>query len=266
MTILDISKLSVSFNSYDRWLRQKTQAVIEDLSLSIKAGNIIAIVGASGSGKSLLAHAILGILPPNANVKGDIFFNSERLTEHALKRLRGTEISLIPQSVEYLDPLMTVGKQVELAVRNGDPKKERRRIFQRFALPEYVAQYYPYQLSGGMARRVLVATAAVSGAKLIIADEPTPGLHQSIVHETLMIFKSLASEGTAILFITHDLIAASQIADSVAVLQEGKLVDVAPAANFVGNGERLFHPYTRALWQALPQHQFTELEDWYDEA
>lgn len=258
MTLLSIANLNISFTMYDRWLRKSVQPTISDLSLSVQAGEIIAIVGASGSGKSLLAHAILGLLPANASITGEITFQGKPLTEQALSKLRGQEIALIPQSVNYLDPLMKVGKQVEHAVRIGEPKQVRKNIFQSFALPQHTAERYPFQLSGGMARRALVATAAVSGAKLIIADEPTPGLHDAVVQETMMTLQQLAANGSAILLITHDLAAAVQIAKSVAVLKEGKLVDLAPAEQFTEDGQLLQHPYTRALWLSLPQHQFTE--------
>lgn len=266
MTLLDIRDLSISFAMYDRWLRQTTQPVIQSLSLSLEAGEIVAVVGASGSGKSLLAHAILGLLPQNASVAGEILFEGKPLTAAALSKLRGSKIALIPQSVQYLDPLMTVGKQVEQAARIGEPKALRQSIFRSFRLPEGAAKLYPFQLSGGMARRVLVSTAAVSGARLIIADEPTPGLDEAVIQETLRIFQDLSASGAAILFITHDLAAAAQIADRVAVLREGRLVDISPASSFAGMGEALSHPYTRALWQALPQHQFIEAVGWNDEA
>jgi len=258
MTLLNISNLSISFTMYDRWLRKSIQPTISDLSLSIEAGEIIAVVGASGSGKSLLAHAILGLLPSNASVSGEISYQGKPLTSHTIAKLRGHEIALIPQSVNYLDPLMKVGKQVENAVRVGEPKKVRESIFRSFSLPQHTANRYPFQLSGGMARRTLVATAAVSGAKLLIADEPTPGLHDAVVQETLVTLKRLAAEGAGILFITHDLAAAVQISSKVAVLNEGRLVDLAPASSFTEDGLQLQHPYTRALWLSLPQHQFTE--------
>lgn len=266
MTVLNITELSISFRVYDRWLRESIQPAISKLSLSLQAGEIVAIVGASGSGKSLLAHAILGLLPPHAIVTGEISFLGKQLTAASLKKLRGNEIALIPQSVQYLDPLMPVGRQVEHSVRIGEPKQARQSIFRKLGLPEGSDRLYPYQLSGGMARRVLVSTAAVSGARLLIADEPTPGLDDAVVQETLEAFQHLAQAGAAILFITHDLAAAAQIANRVAVLHEGQFIDIALAASFTGSGAALQHPYTRALWLSLPQQQFTGAKGWEDEA
>lgn len=262
MHLLDIQQLSISFETYDYRLRKRTMPVIQKLSLSVHAGEILAIVGASGSGKSLLAHAILGLLPDNAVLSGRLSFEGQALTPERQQQLRGKQLALIPQSVQYLDPLMRVGKQVEQAVRIGDARLERQKAFERFRLPQEAAAKYPFQLSGGMARRVLVSIAAVSGAKLLIADEPTPGLDDQVAQETLRTFQQMAKIGSTILFITHDLIAAAQIADRIAVLHSGELMEIAPASSFTGNGDALMHPYTRALWQALPQNQFMDAKGW----
>jgi len=262
MHLLDIQHLSISFESYGYKLRKRTMPVVKKLSLSVQAGEIVAIVGASGSGKSVLAHAILGLLPENAAIAGSLFFEGQALTPERQRQLRGEHIALIPQSVQYLNPLMRVGKQVEQAVRIGDPRIERQKVFERFRLSHSASAMFPYQLSGGMARRVLVSSAAVSGARLLIADEPTPGLDEQAAKETLHAFQQMAEAGTAILFITHDLMAAAKIANRVAVLNSGELMEIAPASSFTGNGDALVHPYTRALWQALPQNQFMAVKGW----
>lgn len=120
--MLSISNLGVTFTQYDRGLRRKQLAVITDLDLDVQAGEVVAVVGASGSGKSLLAHALLGILPENATVSGTMQFQGELLTPERCRSLRGKEIALIPQSVGYLDPLMSVGKQVQrVAQLAGQP-------------------------------------------------------------------------------------------------------------------------------------------------
>ncbi|MFB9327645.1 ATP-binding cassette domain-containing protein [Paenibacillus aurantiacus] len=256
MALLEVRELSVTFTQYDRGLRRKKVPVIRDLSLSVERGEIVAVVGASGSGKSLLAHAILGILPRNAAVEGYMEFDGQPLTASTIRKLRGRRIAFVPQSVQSLDPLMRVGRQVQQAVRAGDPAEEQRQAFARYGLAPQTAKRYPFQLSGGMARRVLVSIATVSGAELLIADEPTPGMDPLVVQETLRAFKSFAESGTAIVFITHDLEAALSIADKVAVFHAGSSLEVARAADFEGAGERLRHPYSRALWLALPQNGF----------
>lgn len=254
-TLLEIHDLSVSFRMYDNALGQRELKVISDLHLSVKPGEIVAIAGSSGSGKSLLASAILGILPENATVKGHLHYKGEELTWQRQAALRGTEIALVPQSVAYLDPLMKVGKQVD-GHRRPYPTKERKKIFARFDLPEKTENLYPFQLSGGMARRALVSTALLSGAQLIIADEPTPGMSLNQALEALKMFRQMADEGKSVILITHDIDLAFSFADRVAVFYAGTTVEIAPAEDFRVGPERLRHPYSRALWQALPQNGF----------
>lgn len=252
--VLEVRDLCVSFRRYDRGLEQYDLKVISGLSLSVRAGEIVAVAGSSGSGKSLLAHAVLGLLPGNAAEEGEILYKGIPLSQKEKERLRGKEIALIPQSVTFLDPSMRVGEQV----RGGDRSPERRRrqkeAFSRFRLEENVERLYPFQLSGGMARRVLVSTAAVSGAELLIADEPTPGLDVEMAVEALRCFREMADEGKAVVLITHDIDLAFQVADRVAVFYAGTTVEIASSEAF-RRGE-LLHPYSRALWNALPQNGF----------
>lgn len=259
MALLDIRDLCVSFTQYTGVFRQKSTQVIHGLDLSIDAGEVAVVVGSSGSGKSLLAHAVVGILPDNARMSGEIVYGGEPVDSRRLRTLRGKEIAFVPQSVTYLDPLMRVGSQVSGAIRGKAAAAARRAIFKRYGLAERVERLYPFQLSGGMARRVLVATATVSEPRLIIADEPTPGMHERDVKEALNRLRELADKGCAVLCITHDIESALAIADKVAVLYAGTIVEIAPAEEFSGGGERLRHPYSRALWQALPQNGFVPL-------
>jgi peptide/nickel transport system ATP-binding protein len=244
---------------YDRGLTQKQLTVITELDLDVQAGEVVAVVGASGSGKSLLAHAVLGILPTNAQVSGKILFKGEPLTPQRCQSLRGKEIALIPQSIGYLDPLMQVGKQVSRVAQLSGLSKQQAlrtvdRTFERYNLAPEIKQYYPFQISGGMARRVLVSTAVVSQADLVIADEPTPGLHPNVVKETLNHLRELADEGKGVILITHDIEAGLQVADRVAVFYAGTTVEIAAATDFPNGAIR--HPYTQALWRSLPQNEF----------
>lgn len=259
MPLLEVEKLSISFKQYGSGLRQHHVQIIEDLDLSIAEGEIVAIVGASGSGKSLLAHAIMGILPSNAVITGQLRYRGEELDATRQAQLRGKEIALVPQSVNFLDPLIRVGDQVRSSSSNKSDKEqlvEQRNLFKRYRIAEHVERFFPFQLSGGMARKVLVSTATFGGTKLIIADEPTPGLHPDDVSEALNRFKELAEAGSAILLITHDIEAAVRIADKVAVFYAGNCVEIAPVSDFEGRGESLRHPYSQALWRALPQNGF----------
>jgi len=257
--MLSIANLSITFTQYDQGLHRKQLTVISDPDLTVQAGELVAIVGASGSGKSLLAHALLGILPENAHLSGTIQFQGTPLTPERCRTLRGRAIALIPQSVAYLDPLMTVGQQVQrVGQLNGLSARAARaavdRTFARYELPATTQQRYPFQLSGGMARRVLVSTAVVTQADLVIADEPTPGLHPDVVTETLNHLRELAEAGRGVILITHDIEAALQVADRVAVFYAGTTVEIAAAQDFATGNLR--HPYTHALWRSLPQNEF----------
>ena len=258
-TLLEIHDLSVSFRMYDGTLEQKELQVISDLHLTVRPGEIVAVAGSSGSGKSLLASAILGILPGNATVSGQLRYKGQELTLENQKKLRGTEIALVPQSIAFLDPLMKVGKQAD-GHKKPYPVEKRRGLFKRFSLPENTEKLYPFQLSGGMARRVLVSTALITDAQLIIADEPTPGMSLEQALEALQRFRELANEGKGVILITHDIDLAFEFADRVAVFYAGTTVETAPVADFKTGAEALRHPYSKALWRALPQNGFTPID------
>lgn len=258
--ILKIEHLSVYFTQYEQGFRffgfQKRQlAAVKDLSLEIEPGQIVAVVGASGSGKSLLAHSILGILPYNSHMEGKIQYDGEPLTEKRAKKLRGREIFLIPQGVTYLDPLMKVGAQLSKGKKDPDTKQRCRTALDRYGLGRETEEMYPFELSGGMARRVLIASAVTEKPRLVIADEPTPGLDARAAKRILSHFRELADEGAGMLFITHDLELALSVADEVAVFYAGETIEKAKAEEF-SDVDNLRHPYTRALWHAMPEHGF----------
>ena len=253
-SVLTVKDLSVSFHMYDKGLEQYDLKVISNLDLEVCPGEIVAIAGSSGSGKSLLAHAVMGLLPENAMLDGDIIYKGRKLDQKDKEKLRGKELALVPQSVSYLDPLMRVGKQVR--GRDSGKKNSQKKIFQRLRLKENTEKLYPFQLSGGMARRVLVSTAVLSGAEVIIADEPTPGLDLEMALETLKIFRELADEGKAVILITHDIDLAFHIADRVAVFYAGTTLEIADAKELQEGEGMLRHPYSKALWRALPQNGF----------
>lgn len=262
--LLQVEGLSVSFRMYDACApffraRQHEVEVISDLSVSVHVGEILAVVGASGSGKTLLADAIMGLFEPNAQVRGTIWFDSERQDAAGLAALRGAGISLVPQSVSHLNPLVPVGRQVE---GFGYPKAEatrrtarRRELFERYGLDEAVADLYPFELSGGMARRVLLCCALMDEPRLIIADEPTPGLDLELALRALADLRAFANEGGGVLLITHDIELALRIADRVAVFKDGTVVEEVPVSAF-DSPETLEHPFSRELWHALPEHGF----------
>ncbi len=257
MALLSLEDLSIGFTRYTGLTRSRTVSGVTSLDLDIAPGEILAVIGASGSGKSLLAQAILGVLPANAAVSGRILFDGAPLDERRLRTLRGREISYIPQSVAALDPLMTVGGQVRIGLDPRTARDRQRALFSRYGLAEDAARRYPFQLSGGMARRVLFATSVRDGVRLVVADEPTPGLHADAVAEVLRHLRELSEGGASVLLITHDIFAAIAVARRVAVMHAGELLTVEDSSAFTGDGGELRHPFARTLWRALPQNDFS---------
>lgn len=260
-TVLEVKDLDISFVQYKQGLKKQTIKVIDQLSVDLKEGEILAIVGSSGSGKSLLTNAIFGILPDNALCNGQFYYQGEALTPEITAGIRGKEIALIPQSVNYLDPLMTVENQIKISVqdkKNADAVVDK--LFEKYGLDKKVKKYYPFQLSGGMARKVLLATALASNAKVIIADEPTPGLDEPALKEVLKDFRILVEQGCSVLMITHDIQAALTIADRVAIFYAGTTLEIANSSDFSGEGEALRHPYTKALNDARPSRLFQPID------
>ena len=262
--ILKVKDLGISFSQYTNGLVRGDLNVIRNLDIELYEGEILAVVGSSSSGKSLLAHAILGILPDNACTQGDIIYKGEILDEKRKEKLRGDEIVLIPQSVNYLDPLKKVGKQIKISIKDKDKKTQDEiadNLFKKYNLDKKVKNYYPFQLSGGMARKVLLSTALASDSKVIIADEPTPGLDEESLNEVLKDFRDIADSGRAILMITHDIMAALKIADKVAIFYAGSTLEIANTSDFKQKEVELRHPYTKALYKALPNHDFVPIDD-----
>lgn len=258
--LLQVENLSMGFSMYDpdepRFFRAKKRLVpaIKDLSVSVHAGEVMAVVGASGSGKTLLADAIFALFEPNAEARGTVWFDGEHCGADSLARLRGRGISLVPQSVSHLDPLMKVGKQVRGVARDAADAKRRERkqreLFERYGLAPEVEEMYPFELSGGMARRVLLCCALIDEPRLIVADEPTPGLDLDLAVKALDDLRAFADEGGGVLLITHDIELALRVADRIAVFKDGTVVEETSVAAFE-SPETLRHPFSRELWHAV---------------
>lgn len=260
--LLKVDNMSIAFEQYGRGLKKYISTPIKSLHMTLEAGKILAIVGASGSGKSLLAHAIMDILPPNARVSGDIFYHGVPLDRKTIWAYRGRKIVFIPQSVNYLDPSMKVKNQVKIGLPYSHKEKTviQEGLFEQFGLSKAAGDLYPYQLSGGMLRRVLFATSIGKETTLIIADEPTPGIHQEALDTVLKQLRDFANQGIGVIFITHDIISATKIADDITVFKDGTTIETAPSYCFQGQGEHLKTPYARKLWCSLPQNKFLEVD------
>lgn len=258
--ILRIEALSISFQQYQTFFELGAVSPIKKMDLTLKQGEITVIVGQSGSGKSLVAHAIMGILPTNAKVEGCVLYQGLPLDDARRKMLRRGEIVIIPQSVNYLDPLMPVGQQIKSLVHEGDPETTMQEALARYDLAPDVAALYPFQLSGGMARRVLISCAMVQKPSLIIADEPTPGLDTDLVEETINHLLEMKRQGKSLLVITHDLHVATRIADRIIFFSDGCTICEAERRQFTDNPNFSgLHPYAQKLFAALPENRFISL-------
>lgn len=254
MALLRIDNLTIRFGS--------TQAV-RGLSLQIAAGESLGLVGESGSGKSVTALAILRLLDAAATVEGRIEFDGRELLSlesEAMRRLRGREIAMIFQEpMTALNPVLPVGEQIAEAVRVHQRELSRRQVREKVleamnavSLPAPAGRYgdYPHQFSGGQRQRILIAMAIANRPRLLIADEPTTALDVTVQAQILDLLADLRERfGLAMLFISHDLAVVSQVADRVAVMRHGLLLEQASRQAIF---REPLHPYTRSLLGAVP--------------
>jgi peptide/nickel transport system ATP-binding protein len=255
--LLEIERLSIHFRSVP---------AVRDLSLTLDAGQVLGLVGESGSGKSVTALAVLRLLDSAAAIDGAIRFEGNDLLRRdaeAMRRLRGSQMAMIFQEpMTALNPVITVGEQIAEAIRVHHPEQSRRQVreavleaMDAVALPEPARRYgdYPHQFSGGQRQRIMIAMAIANRPRLLIADEPTTALDVTVQAQILDLLADLRDRfGLTMLFISHDLAVVSQVADRVAVMRHGVLLEE-------GSREAIFHrpahPYTRALLGAIPTMQ-----------
>ncbi|MGW6504025.1 ABC transporter ATP-binding protein [Nonomuraea angiospora] len=239
---------------------------VTDARFELPAGRCLALVGESGCGKSVMAHALLGLLPGNAAATGhawldvpgqdplDLVAASEKTLA---RRVRGRLIGLVPQSpAAHLTPVRTARAQLAEALRELGRAETPDALAERAGLRPEDLDRYPHQLSGGMAQRVANALALAGDPPLILADEPTTGLDRPLVDATMAELRRLCDEGRAVLVITHDLRAAERVADDIAVMYASRVVERSEAGAFFA-GPR--HPYARGLLDALPSRRFVPI-------
>ena len=234
--MLEVRDLSVAFRQHDGSVLRP----LEGVSLVVAPGEVAGLVGGSGAGKSLVSEALTGGLPRNAELSGAL------LVDGAPPR-RG-QVALAPQGVDALDPLARVGRQVERFARLAGRQADATALFARLGLPEATLMAWPHELSGGMAKRALIATALATEADYLIADEPTLGLDPDNADRIMALLGGLAAEGKGVLIISHDLPRLVGTASRVTVLREGHPVETAPSRAFTGGTLR--HAFSRELWQA----------------
>ena len=266
MTLLSIRDLEVQFKHYEGVTK-----ALKKISLDVKEGEKVALVGESGSGKSVTARMILGLLS-NSNIKknGEIFFeNIDLLKESSsqIKQIRGNEISMIFQDpVSSLNPYFTVKKQMLQALENHTKDYDKNTIEKYFVDllkdvkiedPERVLNSYAFQLSGGMAQRVMISMALINNPKLILADEPTTALDVTVQKNVLSIMKDVISQKKmSMLLISHNLGVVREFADKIYVIYQGTILEE-------GSTEKIFnspgHIYTQTLLQAIPKINSSKL-------
>lgn len=258
--LLNVEHLTTSFNTYDG----KVTAV-NDVTLRVKKGEILGLVGESGCGKSVTSLSIMGLLPRKNSMieSGTIFFEDKdlaKLSQKEYSKLRGNDLAMIFQEpMTSLNPVFTIENQLREVMQNHDKSLKkadcRARIIEILSKvgipgPENVMKQYPHQLSGGMRQRVMISMALANQSKLLIADEPTTALDVTIQAQILQLLKKLAKdEGLTIILITHDLSVVAEVCDRVAVMYCGRFVEKATRDDFFKNPQ---HPYSEGLLECIP--------------
>ena len=282
--LLDVQHLTVEFpvsrTAADDELRSSQQlgarpdeqslVAVRDLSFTVAPGEVLGLVGESGSGKSVSSLALMRLLPQHARVAGTVLFTNGngspsdllRLPDEEMRSLRGAKLAMIFQEpMTALNPVMRVGEQIAEAVAVHAQVTKREAWDRAVAVMEDVAianpalraRDYPYQLSGGMRQRIMIAMAVVNRPAMLIADEPTTALDVTVQAQILDLLGELRAKfGLAMLFISHDLAVVSQVADRIAVMYAGNLVEVGPKREIF---HAAAHPYTRGLLNAVPTLQ-----------
>jgi oligopeptide/dipeptide ABC transporter ATP-binding protein len=236
---------------------------VRGVSLGVRKGRTLVVLGESGSGKSVMLRSILRITPPGARLSGSILFQGEELlqkTEQETRAIRGNKIAMIFQdSLSALDPLYRVGKQIEETIlthqkiSRKSAKGQVLELFRKVGIPspEERTKVYPHQMSGGMRQRAVIAMALACKPELLLADEPTTALDVTIQAQILHLFKEIQAEyGMSIIMVTHDIGVAVEMADEIAVMYAGKIVEYGNAKQVLSAPS---HPYTRGLIAATPQ-------------
>ena len=261
-TILEVKELSVSFDG---------RTVVDKICYTLQRGRTLGIVGESGSGKSVSSMALMGLLPKNAIVSGSAILRTENasgersgnvellsLDEDGFREIRGKRISMIFQEpMTSLNPVQKCGEQVVemLKTKTKTKTEDRERVIELFRevllpRPEKIFESYPHEISGGQKQRVMIAMALINNPDIIIADEPTTALDVTVQKTILDLLRQLQKKhGMAIIFITHDLGVIAQIADDIAVMYHGEIVEMGPTETIIHHPQ---HPYTRGLLACRP--------------
>jgi len=256
LSLLKVNRLTVRTEHKSRVIK-----ILDDLNFNLERGKSLGVVGESGCGKSMMALAIMGLLPENMIVSGEVQLkrNLLQLTEKELCLIRGNRISMIFQEpMTALNPVLPIGIQVSESIRlhknlsRHQAQKNASKVLDRVGLPKqkFSRSLYPHQLSGGQRQRVIIAIAMACGPELIIADEPTTALDVTIQEQILNLISELVfEENMSLILITHDLGIVAENTDEMIVMYSGKIVECGPTKTIF---EKLAHPYTRGLFKSIP--------------
>ena len=264
-TILDVKHLRVDFTT-----DQGTVQAVRDVSFSVKEGEILGIVGESGSGKSVTMYSVMGLLAQNGSInEGEIVFDGESIArkdfpdnrsyEKKMREIRGNTMAMIFQDpMTFLNPVLTIGKQIRETLLNHNPKMTKKEANERaielmrqvgIPAPEKRINQYPFEFSGGMRQRIVIAIALANKPKLIIADEPTTALDVTIQAQVLELIQEMSRQtGAAVIMITHDLGVVASLCDRINIMYGGRLAET-------GTDREIFyepnHPYTKGLLNCI---------------
>ncbi len=264
--ILEIKDLNVGFT-----ISSELYQVVYNISLSLKKGEVLGIVGESGCGKSVTSMSIINLLPPNGQIiSGEILYNGKNLLncdKKEIQSIRGNKIAVIPQDpLTSLNPLYTIGNQIVEVIQLHQKKNKKEaediavEMLEKVQIPDAANRLkdYPHQFSGGMRQRVLIAMALCCNPDILIADEPTTALDVTVQAQIMNLIKDiLKKENKSMILITHDLGVIAELADQVAVLYSGKVVEQAEVKDLFNNP---MHPYTKGLLNSVPTAKSEKLE------
>lgn len=259
LTTLSVKNLRTAFRQGGAWTE-----VVKGISFDVAAGETLAIVGESGSGKSVTGYSIMRLLAENARIDGEVVLGAKnlvKLAEHEMRQIRGKAVSMIFQeAMTSLNPVLTIGKQIFEAIALHHPemapeaiKREALRLMERVRIPSSTTRYdeYPHNFSGGMRQRAMIAMALACKPQLLIADEPTTALDVTIQAQILNLIKEIQEEEKmSVIFITHDMGVVAEVADRMAVMYRGDIVETGTTRDIF---RRAQHPYTRMLLDAVPR-------------
>jgi oligopeptide transport system ATP-binding protein len=256
--VLEVRNLRTEFGPVERPL-----VAVDDVSFTVREGEILGLVGESGSGKSITLRSILGIVQPRGRVRGNILWKGRDLAaldEAGMRAVRGREIAMIFQEpMSSLNPLLTVGLQIEenlVAHTDLDTRARKARaveLLEMVGIPAARSRLsdFPHEFSGGMRQRVMIAIALASNPRLLLADEPTTALDVTIQDQILRLIQQLAEElGMAMILVTHDMAVVAETCDRVAVMYGGRLCETGETVEVIGNAR---HPYTLGLLRSIPR-------------